>query len=383
MLIVHIVTNLMRGGAEKMLKRLIEEQIARGGVRHHVISLREKATIGPELEAMGVPVEALGLGGIAGGPRAIARLRRRLRELEPDIVQTWLYHADLIGGLAARLAGVRNVVWSIRATHIAAREGTSRMTSVIRFACARLSRLVPRRIVYVAEAAREVHEGLGYDAAKSAVIPNGYRLPDPREAAAEREAARSALGAGPETLLVGTAGRFNEVKDYPTFVAAAGLLARRYPQARFAMIGRNLDAENERLAGWIAEAGVAERMHLLGERTPLEPWLAALDLFCLHSVSEGFPNVVAEAMAAGVPCVVTDVGDAARLVGNTGLVVARQQPSALAEALATLVEEGPEARKSRGERARRRVEENYSLAAVATKYEAIYAALLPRRAEAR
>lgn len=382
MLVVHIITNLTRGGAEQMMKRLIAEQLEAGGVRHHVISLREKATVGPDIEALGVEVEALGLRGMAGTPAAIWRIARILRRLKPDVVQTWLYHADLIGGVAARLAGMRNVVWSIRASDMSASHGLPMLTSAIRGCCALLSRWVPERIIYVGEASREAHERLGYDPAKSVVIPNGYGIPERPDAAA-RAALRRELNVPEDARLIGTAGRFHKVKDYPTFIAAAAGIADRYPELCFLMVGRGLDPGNPELAKGLAAAGVSERFILVGERHPIGPYLAGLDLFCLHSLSEGFPNVVAEAMAMGVPCVVTDVGDAALLVGETGLVVPPRQPDALGKALARLLDEAPQDRRRRSDSARRRIEDHFSIAAIRAQYEAVHSQVAGGLAAAR
>jgi len=373
--ILHIVSNLTPGGAELMMKRLIARDIGGGVHTHHVVSLREKASVGAVLEAMGVEVVALGVSGPLSALAAVRRLVGHIRRLKPDIVQTWMYHADLIGGLAARMAGVRQVIWGVRATYLPHGRGTSRATTAVRSACALLSSRVPQRIVYVAEPARLRHEQLGYDPRRALVIPNGYEMPAAPADAAARGAARSRFGIPQDALVIGSAGRYNDLKDYPTFIAAAALLAARRPEIRFAVAGRGLDDENRELVAAIEANGLSGRFHLLGEQQGLAEFLAAIDLFCLHSVSEGFPNVVAEAMAMAVPCAVTDVGAAALIVGDTGLVVPPERPEQLAEALAALVSEASDARRERGRRARERIAANFSMDAIGARYEALYAAV--------
>lgn len=373
MLILHIISDLGPGGAEHMLKRLVEAHVGNPSLRHHVISLRGKSTIGPMIEKLGVTVEALGLGNLAAAPFAFWRLRSRIRALKPDIVQTWMYHADLLGGVAARSAGRRNVIWGVRVADIIPEMGVAGPTFWIRRLCAKLSRAVPRRIVYVARSAREVHEKLGYDPSKSMVIHNGYVLTGPPGAGAEGLRRELAIPDG--TILIGTAGRFAPQKGYRSFVAAAGRIAARHPEARFAMMGLEVNEQNPELMGWIEATGFRDRFHLLGHCTDLRRCLAALDIFCLQSIGEGFPNVVAEAMCEAVPCIVTDVGDAALLVGETGLVIQPSRLDDLAEAMERLVAAGPEERKRLGRLGFERVRECFSLAAIAGQYEALYGEL--------
>jgi glycosyltransferase involved in cell wall biosynthesis len=376
MLIVHVIIDLTPGGAELMLKRLIAFHRHSSTFRHHVISLRSKATVGPQIEALGVEVDTLGLHSALSLPAAAATLVRRLQTLRPDIVQCWMYHGDLLGGLAGRAAGVPNILWGVRSTHIQSGGGTSALTGLIRRACAALSGRLPTRIVYVAHAARAAHERLGYDPAKGLVIPNGYSLPNEAAGEAARARLRESLGLSSDTLLIGTAGRFNQIKDYPSFVAAGIELAARVPSVHFLLAGRGLEQSNVELRDWLKDSQHADRFHLLGEQKDLTTFLPGLDVFCLHSRSEGFPNVVAEAMACGVPCVVTDVGDAAFLVGSTGRVVSPGDARAIAMALEELIQAPASVRRDLGTRARQRIGECFSIEAVVGRYEELYRTLV-------
>ena len=376
MIILHIITNLATGGAELMLERLVLHQTREGRYRHKVISLRSLGQVGPRLLAAGIDVEAMGMTGPMSFVAGFVRLVRRIRQVRPDVVQTWMYHADLIGGLAARLAGHRRIIWGIRIMDVSAALGVSRSLIWSRRICARLSRVVPRKIVYVAESARKVHEPLGYAAEKSVVIPNGYVMPSPEDVAGARGRMRAELGLEEGAFLIGSAGRFSPQKGYRGFVEAAAVTARRFPNAQFLIFGRDINWENEELAGWIADAGLIDRFHLLGERRNVIDWLAALDVFALFSLGEGFPNIVAEAMSAGVPCIVTDVGDAALLVGDTGIVIRSQDLKGLTGGLESLIAAGEDERRRLGEAARRRVETVFSLSAVAERYGTLYEEVL-------
>jgi glycosyltransferase involved in cell wall biosynthesis len=377
MVILHIVSNLTTGGAELMLKRLAAHHAGDDRFTHAVVSLREKATVGPQLEALGVSVEALGLAGARGMPRVLGQLRQRIRGVNPDIVQTWMYHADLLGGIAARLAGVRHIIWGVRTTDIAL-AGVPRSTLLTRRICARLSRTVPERILYVGEAARSVHERLGYDPGKAVVIQNGYSVPALAAVAAARAARRAELNLDAGAVLVGAAGRFSAEKGYDMFIAAAERIAARHGQARFVLIGRDVTWDNPELVRWIRASGLEDRFVLLGEQRRIHEWLAAVDVFVLSSLYEGFPNIVAEAMSVCTPCVVTDVGDAALLIGDSGILVPAGDLDGLARGVSTMIEEGEDARRSRGGAARTRVEDRFSIEAIARRYEDLYLATVSR-----
>jgi glycosyltransferase involved in cell wall biosynthesis len=144
------------------------------------------------------------------------------------------------------------------------------------------------------------------------------------------------------------------------------------------MVGRDIDSENITLMQWIEETGFSDRFRLLGERNDVPEIFAAMDIFCLHSKSEGFPNVLGEAMCSGLPSVVTDVGDAAVLLGNAGLIVQPQDIEGLTKGLLTLVQSTSETREALGNIARKRIQENYSIEAVKLRYEELYQKVLSK-----
>lgn len=369
--VVHVIVGLNVGGAELMLSRLIlTQQAHQFGVSHKIISLTSVGVVGAQLQAEGVSVTSLGMRSALQVPLACFRLVGLLRRMQPDVVQTWMYHADLLGGLAALLAGCRHVIWGIRTTDIG--KGGSRATALVRWLCSRLSCWVPRRIVCAAYASRRLHAAIGYSGDRMVVIPNGFDLASLKARAADVAALRHTCGLGADVFVVGTLGRFNAVKDQHNFVRAAGVLAQQYPAVRFLLVGRGCDAANGVLSAWIAATGFPQRFVLLGERQDAPVCLAAMDVFALPSRTEGFPNVLAEAMAMGLPCVSTDVGDAAVVLGDCGEVVPPEDAQALAAGLSRLLDMPAEQRAALGVAGRKRIESEFSMAVCAERFVAIY-----------
>ncbi|WP_254621289.1 glycosyltransferase family 4 protein [Stutzerimonas stutzeri] len=367
--VIHIIAGLGVGGAELMLQRLIQSSHP-AEYEYKVISLTNLGQVGERLESFGIRVVALRMrGGLDLLPTFLS-LRRQITEFEPDIVQTWMYHADFLGGLAARSVGVRRVVWGIRTTEIKA--GGSLLTRLIRKMCALLSPYIPSRIVCVADAARKVHERVGYASEKMLVIPNGFDIDKLMAAPDQVKAVRQAAGIADNETVIGSVGRFNAVKNQRDFILAAALLVKKHNNLRFLMVGRGLDDTNVDLHKWIEETGRPECFILLGERSDIPSCLAAMDIFCLHSRTEGFPNALGEAMALARPCVVTDVGDAALLVGGAGIVVPKENPLALAEGLEKLLSLSFLERSKLGRLARLRIINDFTMKHASSKFERLY-----------
>jgi glycosyltransferase involved in cell wall biosynthesis len=367
--IVHVIVGLNIGGAELMLKRLIESHVSSGKYQHAVVSLTDIGKVGHQLRACGVDVHEMNMRYKFTAPLVVWRLSRLIRRLNPDIVQTWMYHADLLGGLAARLASSR-VIWGVHTINLTG--SGSRSTSGIRVVCAALSRWLPTVIVCVAEASRRVHVSLGYCASRMTVIPNGFDLVRLTASDFERTAIRTACSANTRDLIVGSLGRFNHDKDQRNFVQAAALVGSQFSNVRFLIAGRNCDSNNSELVGWIVATGLAERFFLLGERSDVPACLAAMDVYCLSSRSEAFPLVVGEAMALSVPCVITNVGDAALLLGEGGIVVPKEDPFALADGITQLLKMSPAERMIFGKRGHARIKSEFSIEKIRERYEEIY-----------
>lgn len=377
MQIVHLIVGLEKGGAEMMLRRLVEANIhAASGLRHVVVSLTDLGFHGAALRAQGAEIHALGLRGPVALLLGVFRLAVLLWRLKPGIVQTWMVHSDLLGGLAARLVGVPHVIWGVRTTDYSVE---SHSTRAVRWLCARLSSMVPSKIVCAAQASLLASAQAGYDSRKLMIIPNGFDVAALRAHAGAGVAIRQQCGWQPGHVVVGCLGRYNPAKDHANFVSAAALLVARHPACRFLMVGRGLTPANATLMALIQATGFADRFILLGERSDPAACLDAMDVFVLSSRTEGFPNALGEAMAMGVPCVSTDGGDAAFLLGEAGPVVPTRDPVALAQAVSHVLAMPESDRKALGAKGRLRVESEFSMAAAAQKFNNLYQVLLQRK----
>lgn len=346
-------------------------QMDRQRFANSVVSLTSMGDLGNPLQREGIPVRALGLGRNVNSLRALWHLRRMLHVEKPDVVQTWMYHADLLGGLAAQAAGIRRVFWGVH--HCDVSRGSMKWpTRVTVQVCAEVSRYVPRKIVFCSEASRLAHTRIGYTTAKMTFIPNGFDTRRFRPDEEARKSARKELGVGPNALVVGMLGRHHPHKDHANFIAAAATIAQSHPEIEFVLCGRDVTRQNEELWSRITAAGLAGQTLALGAREDIPRILTALDILVSSSQTEAFPLAVGEAMATGVPSVVTDVGDSRLLVGETGIVVPAGDPSALASGIAALVDAGDEGRQSLGIAARARIENLFSLTSIVRRYEELY-----------
>src|SRR5437879_793231 len=306
MIVVHLITDLCAAGAQNQLLQFVLASDKRR-FRHVVVSLAEGGTIATELKASGIEVYSLEMRRGVPSPPGLLRLVLLLRRFRPAVLHCWLYHACLMGLLGSRLAGIQRVIWGLRSANSGLRGYSLLTRSVVRL-CAKLSGF-PQTIVLNSETSKIVHDQLGYQTSRMRVIPNGvdpqHFRPDPEA----RAAARTGLGLSSDSVLVGLFARYSPMKDHGTFLQSAALLHRKYPDVRFILAGEGIAADNQPLSRLVRENGLQEVTYLLGPRRDIQRLTAALDLACLSSWSESFPNVLVEAMACVVPCVASDVGD--------------------------------------------------------------------------
>lgn len=374
MKVAHIITCLDTGGAEMMLYKLVSGS-DKQQFSHSIISMIDEGTIGKKIRTLGVQVYSLGMKRSIPSPSAIFKLASMLRAIQPDIVQGWMYHGNLLSLIASKLLKVRiPVIWNIRQSLYSLSYEKPMTRMVIR--CGALLSGQATRILYNSSTGAGHHGKIGYKADKSIIIPNGFDIETFAPSKDARCAVREELGLDADTTLIGLIGRYHAMKDHGTFLKAAAQLHRRFPAVHILLAGTDVAPQNKQLMSLIRAGELFDYVHLLGERHDIPRLTAALDIASLSSFAEGFPNVVGEAMSCGIPCAVTDVGDAAWVVGDTGIVVPPRNPEALASALGELVEMGTERRKAQGERARQRIIDCFSLAAVVERYEQLYEGLL-------
>ena len=377
MKLVIIITGLSTGGAEMMLFKVLQ-YIDHRLFFPHVISLTTNGEIGDRIEALGIPVEALGMRPGRFSLLKFIRFVRRLHKLRPDAVHTWMYHADLLGGVAARLAGVCTVGWAIHHSNLSPLHN-KRSTLWVMKTCAVLSSRLPRTILCCSHKAKEIHVSAGYDEGKIVVIPNGFDLFQFKPDANARISVRSELGLRKDTPLVGLIARFDPQKNHEGFFEAAARIHQSIPDAHFLLAGAGVEDNNPALRHAILQAGVGVNTHLLGRREDIPRLMAALDVLAFtSSFGEAFPNVLGEAMACGVPCVVTGVGDSAEIVGETGRVVAAEDMTGLAHNIVEILQLSHEERRTMGAKARERIQARYDIESVVRQYERFYKSLMSK-----
>ena len=370
--VLHIITGLGTGGAEMMLYKLIQNS-DKSIFEHIVISLSGCGELGKRIEEEGVIIYTMEIRKKLCEINKLFVLYRLIRKIDPNIVQTWMYHGDLIGGGISRLCGINNIVWNIRHSDLK-KSGNKKSTILVAKLCAISSKYIPKVIISCSKRALVVHENYGYRKDIMQVIPNGFDLERFKRNENSRMKIEKELNLVGDEILVGMVARFNPQKDHRTLLMAASLVDNDKYNIKYILCGSGVDSRNEELSRILNElAELKGKVFLLGERSDIESIHGTLDVECLTSAfGEGFPNVVGEAMASEVPCIVTDVGDSSYVVGDEGIVVPPGDHVALAQAIERLAGMDNVDRKKIGIKARRRINEKFSIETVVKKYESLY-----------
>lgn len=376
--IAHLITSLNTGGAETALLRLVSK-MDRGRFGNAVFSIMGEGSIAGPVRESGIPVYCAGFSRSFPNPFLLSKLIRRIRAFQPDVIQTWLYHADFLGSIASRLGVDAKVVWNLRCSELGPGDASWSLRRLIGL-LARWSYNIPTAVIVNSRSGKEYHEAIGYRPARWELIPNGFDISRYSPSDAARMCARELLGIDGSTPLVGIVGRSHPMKDHALFLEGASILIKTVPDCRFALVGKGLDKNNRDLMGRVESLGLADTVSLMGEQSGVAGIMAAFDVGALTSRSgEGFPNVVAEMMACAIPCVVTDVGDSAEIVGEFGAVVGRGDAVALAREWGRLLAMPREGRIKLGEGARERIANHYSIERVVAQYERLYESVAARR----
>jgi len=373
--VIHIITGLSTGGAEMMLYQLLS-CTNRKRFEPVVVSLIDRGTLADRIEALGIPVHTIGIKQGIPTPAGILRLVNTVRQINPDVIQGWMYHGNLAAQLASIFfTNIKPVLWGIHHS-ITTLKSEKKMTQVIIKLGAVLSPKATK-IIFVSKNSKAQHEALSYQVEKNCVIPNGFDTSLFKPSKEARLDLRKELGLPERAFLIGLICRYHPMKDHNNFLQAAALLLKNYPDAYFILAGTEVDKNNKTLYQLIKDLEIVERVHLLGERSDMYRLTAALDIATSASAyGEAFPLVVGEAMSCGVPCVVTDVGDSAWVVSDTGRVVTSRNPQALVEAWQELIVMSLHDREALGKAARTRIIENFSLQTIVTLFEDLYESVL-------
>lgn len=365
--VLHVINGLHVGGAETALLRLLEYE-NRSVLKSQVYSLLGDGKIGEQMRAK--QISTLNCDKRTSFAKSLVPLLRYCRAERPDVLQGWMYHSNLVVTIVAKLAKIPVHGWNIRHSVDNLRAEKPLTAKLIQVG-AKLS-TKPNWIIFNSRRSAEQHRRLGYATDRSTLIPNGFDTSIYRPNEALRASFRSQNQLSPEDLVVGIVGRYHPHKDIPGFVKAAEIVGKAVLQARFVLIGRQMDTRNEELNHLVASTGIGLKFRLLGEQQNAGLLITAFDVNVSSSIGEGFPNGLAEGMSCGVPPVCTDVFDSEWLIGDTGFVVPPSKPGQLADAIETVLRLSPNERRKLGQAARKRIEQMFSMDLSVSLYEKLY-----------
>lgn len=366
--VTHLITGLGNGGAESMLYKILK-YANYDKYDLQVISMGDEGYYGTKIKALGIKVSTLNLKKPWYLPKATFNLIKALKDT--DVLQTWLYHANLFGLIIGKLMGIKIIIWGIRQSNV--EEGNNKTLTVkIARLCAKLSRFTTY-ILSNSDSSTDVHVELGYKKEKFKTIYNGFELDRYNYDEISNQELRKELGLRDEIIITNVA-RWDVQKDHPTLFKAISILINEYHVINFKLLlcGMNMTSENQALISLIKQHGLENYVILLGIRNDVNRIMSLSDIFVLSSLGEGFPNVLGEAMACMCGVVTTDVGDCKEIVGDCGIIVPKQNPEKLAQGIYRLLQLSKEDLLELGEKARRRIMGNYDIRVITRLYESLY-----------
>lgn len=370
--VAHFIAAPGGGGAEAMLRNLVAS-LDRRAWRTSVIVMdgRPWPHEMDELKAAGAEVYDLESRAFLKRD-TLRKLTGLLRQLHPDVLQTWMHHADFVGGFCARATGLKHVVWGIHCREIHTNPEDSELKKIVfKKLLGLAASWIPQRVISCSAAAMQDHLPLGYPEERMRWVPNGIHtarfVPDAEARVAVRQELRVPL----EAPLIGFVGRFHEMKDLATWLQAAAILQMRQPDTHFWLCG-GLEHELEDCArAALSVVPQRQQVHFTPFRADPQRVYPALDVFSLSSRTEACPMTVMEALSCGVPCVTTDVGDCARLIADCGCTVPGKDPEALAQAWAQWLRQPPAT-----EMIRQSATARFDIVVAARGYEKVYQEVL-------
>ena len=370
--VCHIIGGLDVGGAERFLFRLIrymdDQQF-----ETVVISLGELGSIGKELRALGIDVKTIGMTKTPMDFFRFFKLLNILRKIKPDVVQTWLYLSDLIGGVASKLLRIP-VLWSVRQSNLDV-EVNERLTLLAARISAFLSGTIPRSVIYCAAAAKYSHQRFGYRG-RAHVIPNGVNTELYQPNNEDRKAFRVELNISADIILIGMVARHHPQKGHADFINMAAQLAAKHEALRFVLIGEGMDSSNTAITQLLEKNSLENKLLLAGYQRNIPKVMNGLDIYVSASLGEGWPNVLAEAMSCGLPCVATDVGDTKNILGDVGVLAKPACPTDLALGVESFLSLGDKLFEQRKVESRQRIVDNFPINQSVMQYQNLYLSIM-------
>jgi len=335
-----------------------------------VISLIKKGVIAFKIEKLGIRVYSLGLSSIFNLIPTLIKLASLLRSFNPQIVHTFMIHSAFFGGIIAKLLNIPTIIWNIFSTDLSLQTNKVGTTLIIKV-CALLSRIIPNKIILDSHSAYSAHEIEGYSFQKMEIINNGVDTDKFSPNGKKYNQYRQKYFREDE-LVIGLIARYHPVKGHNIFIKAINIIMKKVSNVKFLLNGSNIEISNDKLMNMINKENINKLIHISDSQLKITDILFSCDIIVSSSKSESFPNIICEAMASEIPCVVTDVGDCSRIVGDTGLIVNPNDSIALANAIIKLIKMPLNHRMELGKQARKRIYNNFSIERMTEKYYNLY-----------
>lgn len=365
--IVHIIVDLNIGGAETMLFKLLKN-VNRSLYDIEVISMMDEGVFGPKIRELGIPVHTLEMKKGFINPFSIRKARFLVKDAH--IIQTWMYHADLLGFIIKNRPSKQKLIWGIRHSNLDKNKNKKTLLMI-----AKLNSFLSKRtdsIISCSENAVKIHKEFGYNSDNMITIPNGFELDKFYKQQDAKKSLTSELDLPVNKPLIVHIGRWSPQKDYPNLIKSIKLIQQKNMEVNFLLCGMGIDKTNKELINLLKENKVEKNIMLIGRREDIPRILSAGDGLVSSSLGEGFSNVIGEAMACETPCIVTDIGDSAYIVGQSGIVVPPQNSELLSKAVLDFLNKTKEEKEEMGKKARERVIEEFEITKVARKFEEQY-----------
>lgn len=364
--ILHIISGLGNGGAEKNLFKIAtcsnKEQF-----KHIIVSLKDYGWYGEELIKNDIKVYELNINKSIFN---LLNLFKIIKENNPEIIQTWMYHANFFGGIIAKLSKKNNIIWSIRST-----KAHGIIIKLLNFFNIFLSHFIPKKILYCSNSAMKYKASIGYNKNKAVVIHNGYDILRYRFREYQRKELRNYYNIKDNSIILGNFSRFNKVKDQLGLLKALKLVVTFNKDVKLFIIGTDVDTNNN-LKKFINNNNLNNFVTLLPGVRNIENYYSLIDLYVLSSIDESCPNVLAEAMASNAICVSTDVGDAKYILGDFGYVVRKKDYKAMSNEILKVANLNHKKKEELKINARNRIANNFSMGNMIKSYESLYKKIL-------
>jgi glycosyltransferase involved in cell wall biosynthesis len=369
--ILHIISGLYVGGAEKMLAK-VSTSLQQRGFENVVVSLKDGGEYGSSMQENGVKLYEMNVKSLSAMIRSLYRLWKIVNDEKPSIIQGWMYHANALSSLIAPFTKCKKIVWNIRCSHMDTK--AYKLSTGLSMKINKLLSGMPEALIVNSQDGMKYHQKIGYGAKMWKYIPNGYDTDDYNYVYGD--GAGSILKRKGE-LLVGLVARLDPKKDHKTFLSAAKILKERNDKIRFVCVGTGPDTYKDELRKYSGSIGIDEEVEWIDRSNDIRRIYASCDFIVSSSAfGEGSSNVICEAMSCGLPCVVTDVGDSALLVGEGGIVVPPSNAGMLADGCQRVIDMDNEQRRSMGNVGRKRIIEHFSLNKVIDQYEHFYRSII-------